>query len=193
MPAPELILIKHSLPEIDPGLPAAEWHLSAEGRRRCQALAEKLASHSPQVLFSSREPKAEETARLVAQRLGLATQSVDGLHEHRRTREAFTTADAFTANMQHFFDHPNELVFGEESAAQAQQRFSVALAGLCAQHPGQTLAVVAHGTVITLFALENTASPDLHAFEFWQRLGLPSMVVFERPELRLRHVVEEIV
>ena len=37
-----LILVKHSLPEIDPSVPANEWRLSCEGRRRARKLGERL-------------------------------------------------------------------------------------------------------------------------------------------------------
>ena len=37
---PKLILVKHSLPAIDPAAPAAEWRLAPEGLRRCERLAE---------------------------------------------------------------------------------------------------------------------------------------------------------
>ena len=38
----KLILVRHSVPEIDARLRAADWHLSDEGRRRCTGLAEAL-------------------------------------------------------------------------------------------------------------------------------------------------------
>ncbi len=44
---PRLILVKHSLPEIVPALPANEWRLSEGGRPRCRVLAERLAAYSP--------------------------------------------------------------------------------------------------------------------------------------------------
>ena len=38
-----LLLVRHSQPEIMLGLPARDWRLSAEGRARCQLLAEEIA------------------------------------------------------------------------------------------------------------------------------------------------------
>ena len=61
----ELILVKHSLPAFDPALPPAEWHLSEEGLRRCEGLAERLRPWVGPLggpLFVSTEPKAMETA-----------------------------------------------------------------------------------------------------------------------------------
>jgi broad specificity phosphatase PhoE len=83
-PLPNLILVRHSAPEIIPGLPAHQWHLSETGRARCKLLADEMRHYSPEVLVSSVEPKAQETAQLVAAQLGLTFQTVEGLHEHKR-------------------------------------------------------------------------------------------------------------
>jgi hypothetical protein len=32
------VLVRHSVPEVDPARPAEEWRLSEEGRARCAAL-----------------------------------------------------------------------------------------------------------------------------------------------------------
>ena len=37
---PKLILVKHSLPVIDPEKPAHQWKLSPEGKKRCIPLAQ---------------------------------------------------------------------------------------------------------------------------------------------------------
>ena len=57
-PAEDIIFFRHSLPQIDPALPAREWHLSEEGQKRCRVLAERLASYNPQRIISSLEPKS---------------------------------------------------------------------------------------------------------------------------------------
>jgi broad specificity phosphatase PhoE len=52
-----LILIRHSVPDIVQGVPASQWHLSAEGRRRCEVLAGLLAPYEPAMIVTSLEPK----------------------------------------------------------------------------------------------------------------------------------------
>ena len=81
-----LLLIKHSLPQIDPRVPAREWHLSAEGRARYVPLADQLAAYQPRAIFSSRDPKAFETAQIISARLGVALDTRAGLREHARAR-----------------------------------------------------------------------------------------------------------
>ncbi len=186
---PKLILVKHSLPEIIPARPARSWLLSETGRQRCHPLASKLAAHQPDVLVTSVEPKAVETGQIAAGLLGKPCETAPDLHEHDRSNVPFGSQEQFRASVAEFFARPGELVFGAETADQAHQRFSQALAGVLEQYPGQNVVVVAHGTVITLFV---TRAVGTEPFAFWQRLGLPSFVVLFVPEFDILSVVEEV-
>jgi broad specificity phosphatase PhoE len=182
-----LILIKHSLPEIDPHRPAAEWPLSPGGRARCLALATQVRLYAPTRVFASREPKALETAHIVAEHLDLPCEPADGLHEHDRRNLRWAERDQFEAAVKQFFNQPNELVMGSETADEAHARFAQAVNALIEARPGQTLAIVAHGTVITLFV---SRLVGLEPFPLWQRLGLPSFVVLD--ESKMLTVVESV-
>ena len=72
-----LILVKHSLPEIIKNMPAREWKLSVEGQIRAQRLAERLNQYQPEVIVSSIEPKAQETAEIIARQHNLEFYIVD--------------------------------------------------------------------------------------------------------------------
>ena len=93
-----LVLVKHSMPEIEPDRPASDWRLGALGRQRAELLASRLRDLSPEVVWSSREPKAVETAEIVAASLGAPVQIADGLEEHHRDGVPFyPTRDDFEA------------------------------------------------------------------------------------------------
>lgn len=157
----KLLFVRHSLPEIHPGIPASQWRLSAEGRSRCLSLAEQLVACQPQALFSSLEPKAIETVQILSGRLSIPFTSVANLHEHERPVLERLEQPDFEASLARFFARPDELVFGAETATQAQQRLSTAVHDLLARRPGQTLAIVTHGTVMTLFvARYNPIAPS---------------------------------
>lgn len=184
-----LILVKHSLPELVPDLPAARWRLAAEGRRRCAALADRLAGYDPVVIATSVEPKAGETATIVAARLGKPVVTVEGLHEHDRSNVAFLGDAAFRAAVVRCLSQPDDLVFGRETATEARQRFAAAVEGVVESYPDGNVAIVAHGTVIALFVAAHAGTDPVR---LWRRLGLPSFVVLSLPALRLLSVVEAI-
>jgi broad specificity phosphatase PhoE len=171
-----LILVKHSLPEIVENVPAREWKLSVQGRSRCTRLAERLAKYQPTQIISSVEPKAKETAELVAKELGLATSVVEDLHEHERSNAGYLPKEKFEESVREFFAKPNELVFGSETAEQAYQRFRAAVDSILRKYPDQTNVIVAHGTVISLYV---SRFNEISGLWLWKQLGLPSFVVLD--------------
>ncbi len=173
-----LVLIKHSLPQIVEHIPAADWTLSETGRQRSKLLAEKLKKYQPLAMYSSREFKAIETAEIVCQRLGLTSQPLDGLQEHDRRGAGFVERAMFEQHMRRFFANPDGVVFGNESAHRARQRFMQATLPLLNENPDKNVAVVSHGTVITLFVSHLLS---LEPFELWSSLSLPSFLVLDVP------------
>jgi broad specificity phosphatase PhoE len=186
----KLILVKHSQPEIVPDVPAHQWKLSDVGRRRCKALAERLAAYEPRVVVTSLEPKAKETGWLVAHALGARIETAPDLHEHNRCEIGFLAdQEEFRSRVIDLLEHPGELVFGSETADEAHRRFAVAIADIVAHHPNGNLVVIAHGTVMALFVARVAA---LDPVPLWQSLGLPSFAVLALPGYQLVEVVEEV-
>ena len=185
----KLILVKHSLPVVERGVPASQWRLGEAGRRRCGALAVALGPYRPADIVCSQEPKAAETARQVAEAWGQAHTARPGLHEHQRERVGWLGDKAFEAAVKRFFEAPTLPVFGEETALAAQERFMTALAVALGQHAGRNLIVVTHGTVIALYA---AAVDGVGAFALWRSLGLPSFVVFAQAGGPIERIVERV-
>jgi broad specificity phosphatase PhoE len=180
------LLVKHSLPAIDPGRPAREWRLSAEGLRRCAPLAAALAEYAPDAVVSSVEPKARETGQAVAAALRLPLETFAGLHENDRMGLPYLPAADLEATVARFFAQPQEVVMGRETADEAHARFAAALGRVGQAYPSGTVVVVAHGTVISLLVAR---AAGLGAFDLWRRLGLPSFVALDRGSGALRAVV----
>lgn len=186
-----LVLVKHAEPVIEPSVPPNRWRLSGEGRRRSALLGEWLARHRPGAVFSSEEPKAAETAGTAAVRLNVEAVTVPDLHEHDRTGAPFLrTKEEFERAAKTFFERPDELVWGNETAAQAGERFAGAIQTLLRGCERQNLAVVAHGTVISLFVARHN---DTDPYVLWRSLGLPSLCVLTLPAFELRQVVHQLV
>jgi broad specificity phosphatase PhoE len=171
-----VILVRHSLPEIKKDLPARQWRLSEEGRARAEGLADVLRSHAVGFLAASTEPKAIETAQIVAEKCGVGLHVVAGLHEHERTTTPYLSNPEFEKTVREFFEKPETLVFGNETADQAHKRFSAAVHCILSENKESKIAIVAHGTVISLFVSQLTGLPG---FKIWSELGLPGFVVLD--------------
>ncbi|MCA9935886.1 MAG: histidine phosphatase family protein [Ardenticatenaceae bacterium] len=155
-----------------PGAPANEWRLSENGRTLAAQLAPELRPYTPTRIITSEEAKAAETGQLIAAELGLPWHTAPGLQEHdRRGVPFFATREAFETAVAHFFAHPNQLVFGNETAAQALGRMEMAVAAQRAAYPHDTLILVTHGTVLTLYCCHR--NPQLDPLTFWRSLTLP--------------------
>jgi broad specificity phosphatase PhoE len=167
-----LVLVKHAPPRIDPLAPGPAWPLSEEGRALCPPLAEALRPYAPGFVVASREAKAAETGLLVAKALKVPFGTATGLHEHdRRTVPYYPDRREFVARMHDMLARPTERLLGSESADEAHERFSRAVAGVLERNPAGNAVVVCHGTVIALYVARATGKDP---FALWAGLKLPS-------------------
>jgi broad specificity phosphatase PhoE len=172
----KLVLVKHAQPHMSPEVNAQRWVLSEQGRASCAWLAAELSRLAVRRLYASLEPKALETASLVAARLGLAVRPREGLHENDRTGVEFASTEVHLQRFHAFFGAPSQVTMGRESADAAHARFLAAVRAAHAESAGEDVAIVAHGTVITLLV---SRANGVEPFPFWESLGLPSLVVLD--------------
>jgi broad specificity phosphatase PhoE len=185
----KLILIKHARPEVVEDVPSHEWELSDQGNASCGPLAEALRVHAPSMIVTSDEPKAIETGRLIAEILKVPTEIAPDLHEHDRSNVPMMRSGEFLSALAMFFKQPAQFVLGKETARQAAQRFSRGVDAVLQSHPSDNVALVTHGTVLSLFASEHGGGDP---FLLYRRMGLPSFMVFSLPDLKLIDTVERI-
>jgi broad specificity phosphatase PhoE len=185
-----LILIKHASPQVIPGTPPETWKLSDQGRQACQRLAEALRARAPGVIVSSVEPKAVETAEIVAQALAVPSHTAAGLHEHDRSNVPHMRSAEFISSMELFFRKPGELVLGKETANAALDRFEQAVKAVLDQHTSHdTVAIVSHGTVIAMLLAKHSQKS---AFHLWREWGLPSFAIVEMPSYVITEMVPKV-
>lgn len=173
-----------------PELPARQWPLCDEGLRQSERLAQWFKAHLPTQVVSSLEPKARETGKVLASRLKLPFSPAPNLHEHQRGNEPyFPNVSQFEARVRDFFAAPSRLILGEETADQAHSRFSQAVSKVMNEYLIDDVALVAHGTVITLLV---SRANGLSPFPLWKALGFCGVVEVEWPSLKMVQVVERI-
>ena len=186
-----LVLVKHSNSNHNAKQEPGAWVLTEDGVRRCKPLANHLQPYLPQRLFSSPMPKALQTAQNVSRELEeIPIVEILSLAEHsRRSNAPYGSVADFNSRMKRFFEAPDALTFGDETANQARDRFQRGIENAMAKaNIAENIVVIAHGTVMVMFAAHyNSVDP----FDLWQRLKLPSMLVLDLPDFRISKVIED--
>lgn len=178
-----LHLIKHGKPHIVPGVPAHEWALADDALDGLARLIDRLDPR-PDIVISSEEPKAKSTAQALAQALGVRHRPMLGLHEQLRyTAPWHADVQDFQADIRRFFAHPDEVVSGEESAKDARIRFGNAVKAAMGANRQDTVAIVAHGTVISLLVAQLN---EVEVQTLWQSLTFLDPVTLDWPEGKWR-------
>src|SRR5262245_45368785 len=121
-----LILIRHANSQPVAGRSPHRWVLSDEGRHKCTLLTERLRPYNIAHLYTSDEPKSLQTAGQIAFYLGrLPTTLDDQLREtHRETAPFYEDIPAFHKAIQAAMNHPQQLLYGEETFEAARMRFT---------------------------------------------------------------------
>lgn len=165
-----LYLVRHGRPLLEPGLLPSAWELDPAGFDDIWALRESGRLPSGARWFSSPEPKAVATAQLLTDaEVGV----VDGLREH--VRETADWIEDFAATVRRAFERPDvSACDGWEPLDRARDRVVTTVRGLMAEHPGEDLVLVGHGTAWTVLVAELTGTePDL---DRWAALAMPDVI-----------------
>lgn len=181
-----VVLIRHSEVTIDRSQDRA-WHLSANGRARCHKLAAELVPYRLTYLVSSEEPKATETAALLAQNLAIPYTTAPNLQEHERSRVPYFDSRAdFEEHIRLLFNAPKTLVFGQETGMEALIRFETAVYTVLHQYPEDNIGIVSHGTVMALFLSEYNRK--YQPFSLWRSLTMPCAFAVAWPQRKITAV-----
>jgi len=173
-----LYLIRHAHTQRT-ALPVETWPLSDLGRQQAQRLAELPFWQNVEMICASVEPKALQTAQIVAERRDFPVEPVFDLRELRRPGGP---VDDYESAVRQAFNNPTTSVNGWEPAGEAQTRIVTAIERLLMLHESKTLAVVSHGLALTLYlAYLTDISPSL---ELWQSISFASAIQVD-PDARM--------
>jgi broad specificity phosphatase PhoE len=187
---PNLILVRHSISRQQPGVSAHEWDLTDEGCARCLILAERLKKFQPEIIVTSPEPKAHQTAKAIADELSKPLEIEVDLQEHRRATATYFADEAeFRAKVHELLTRPDELIFGEETGTAAYQRFWAVIQSILVRHPAKNVIAVTHGTVMSLFVAQVA---KIDPINFWQNLGMPAYVVLSLLDFQIVEIENSI-
>lgn len=165
-------LIRHAESHPDPDLRPEEWRLTSEGHADAGRLAERREWKDLEVLGSSTEPKALETAQPLAERWDKKLVSDQRFGEVLRP-----WAESQREFEEAVGDYLNGRAMpGWESMIDASHRFSAALDELREGHSGD-VAVVSHGTIMAVY-LTRELGLRVRPAE-WVNMGMPDICVVD--------------
>ena len=144
------LFVTHPEVVVEPLVPVPCWRLAESGRARAGRFADSGALDDIDVLISSTETKALETAGIIGEALGLPTISSAQLGENDRSATGFLPPEEFERTADEFFAHPSRSVRGWETSFEAQDRIHEVVRAAVSTHHGSRIAFVSHGAVGTL-------------------------------------------
>jgi len=165
-----LYLVRHTHPQ-QTALPAEMWPLSDLGREQARRLAELPFWQHVQIICSSWEPKAIQTAQIVAECRNLPIEPVFDLRELRRP--GIPVSD-YEAAVRQVLENPFRSINGWEPAGEAQTRVMTAIERLLMLHETETLAIVSHSIALTLYLAYLTDTAP--SFDVWRSLSFGSVI-----------------
>ncbi|MFN3295826.1 histidine phosphatase family protein [Caldimonas sp.] len=146
--------------------------LNDTGRRQARRLARALADENLQAVYSSDLSRARQTAQALAELTGLPVQPVPGLRERAFGRFEGRTFREIEAQwpqqaLRWRQRDPEFCPEGGESLNVFYRRVVEQAGALACAHPGQTIALVAHGGVLDCLYRAATRI-DLRAPRTWE-------------------------
>ena len=172
-----LYLVRHAQTQ-QTLLPAETWPLSDTGIQQVRKLAELPFWSEVHLICSSWEPKAIQTAQIVAERHNFSVEPVFDLRELRRTGDR---AADYEAAVREVLENPLKSYHGWEPAGEAQTRIVTAIERVLMLHEDKTLAVVSHGLALTLYLAYLTDTQPTS--DLWHSLPFASAIQVD-PEAR---------
>lgn len=172
-----LVLIRHSKSLVNPNIPITTWGLSTEG----VALAEKLNGisqiKSVDVLYSSLQTKALETAILATKNTGIPIKTDNRLTEATSFTNKFIRSEVLEQNTRNYYSD-KRLGFNKgESFEQSAVRFNLAIEDIAKQEVDQkNIGIVSHGNILTAFVSQFI---DNDVYELHESIRYPDIAVLD--------------
>jgi broad specificity phosphatase PhoE len=128
-------------------------------------------------IYASNQPKALEPATAIAAAHGLAVTALPGLAEVSRGTEAYLSAADYDNALARFFSSPETSVAGWERAQDALARFQGAIHEILKVRSNESVAVVSHAMVLTLFTA--TLSHEAPTLARWHDIGFGTVTAID--------------
>ncbi len=152
----KLILIRHSKSFINPSIPIHLWGLSEEGVELAKKLQQNTFIKELNVIYSSLQTKALETAVLTTKNLGIPIRTDNRLTEITSfTRFFESDKQKYTQSIKDFYTGKVDRLYDGESSKEALKRFNNAVNDIVInENDKEKIGIVSHGNILAHFCTQ---------------------------------------
>lgn len=151
----ELLLIRHALPvRVEAAEGPADPALAELGHRQAAALADWLADEPLHAIYASPLRRAVETAAPLAERLGLGVIVDEDLAEFDRHANDYIPIEELKAERDPRWQQMVDGDWSADGTIDPETWAAAVVVGVervIEAHPGETVAIVAHGGVVNIY------------------------------------------
>lgn len=152
--------LRHGETKVDRIVPVSRWVLTEKGENQAKQRAEEGIFDEVELIFSSHEEKAYQTAKPIAEKLKKPIERVEELNELDRDKGAFMEAEDYEKAIEDCLKHQSESVNNWETATHALERFEKKINELEKENENKKILVVGHGFTINSYFAKLTDALD---------------------------------
>lgn len=167
----QIVLIRHSVPEMRKDKPKSLWQLSKEGIKLARKLGDLSEVKDLDIIYTSGYTKALQTAIEVSRNNYIPVHINESFDEVAVFAEKFFIGEEWERVRKDFFSGKGN---AEEALYQALERFEDGIREGMKYH--EKVGVVSHGALCAAFTSKYT---NTDAMEIHSNIGLPDISVFD--------------
>lgn len=174
----ELVLIRHSKTKRDPRVPIALWGLSEKGIEAANKLSSDRKIQKLDILYTSLQTKALETAVILAKPNALPIKTNDGLTESTSYTNKFIPDPAiYELTLKDYYAGKIQRINGGETLQEALDRFNSAIESIVKENKDKKrIGIVSHGHILTLFSSQ---FKDIDLYDTHLQIKQPDIAIFD--------------
>ncbi|MHA2085531.1 MAG: histidine phosphatase family protein [Candidatus Thorarchaeota archaeon] len=182
----EFIFVRHAESIVDDRKAPSDWVLSPAGKRQSLELATSIEFQDLNVIVTSNEQKAIDTASPLSEKLGLKIIQNSAFNELTRAHVPNQTIEQYRTKVEQVFSQSEKPIPGWESSQDALDRISDGVMALEVQYDSQKIMIVSHGMILSLYFawLQNEMA---NLYERWVNLGFCSWSIVQNGKVLKIH------
>lgn len=143
--------LRHGQTKRDENKPISKWVLSELGEEQARNLTHEDIFKDIDLIFSSTEEKAYQTAKFIADELGKEITQIEEISELNRDKGGFMEPEKYEESVKYCLEHLDESINNWEIANHALERFFRKIEELDKQYKNKRILIIGHAFTINLY------------------------------------------